>query len=357
MLLPYFDAKRKINDRLGLRFGFTYQAVFLAATAGITDSSQTTSAGGVLSIPISWTLFGRDTGWSGTFTIMPESRHVYGFDVSPQNLGFETGTTLPTAVKFSSMSFRALVMHWGQELFDGQVGVVLGKVAPDDYFNSYRWIHPFMNFWGYANSINSTINWPNPGFGIGAGVKITDQWYVKGMLTDAGGMRFDDPGFFNFGNNFFDGRFFTSAEVGWVTSWSERFSNRIALTVAHSDAYEQSPDSNWGVALATNWTLDRWVPFLLAGVGNGKGENVVSKSTLTLGTGYTFRTHDVLGSSFNYTHPPGGLRDQYTVEVFYRYYLSEKLAMTPDIQLVFDPSLNPDKSAIVYFGIRARADL
>ena len=96
--------------------------------------------------------------------------------------------------------------------------------------------------------------------------------------------------------------------------------NRIAITLAHSDAYEQSPDENWGVSLATNWTFgERWVPFLLAGVGNGAGENVVSKSTATLGLGYTFRTHDVLGTSMNFTNPAGGLRNQYTIESFYRF--------------------------------------
>ena len=134
--------------------------------------------------------------------------------------------------------------------------------------------------------------------------------------------------------------------------------DRIAITVAHSDSYEQSPDENWGVALATNWTFgERWVPFLLAGVGNGKGENTLSKSTVTLGLGYTFRSHDVLGASVNFMQPAGDLRNQYTIESFYRFYLSEKIALSPDVQLVFRPALNPDRNTIAYFGFRARLDL
>jgi porin len=247
-----------------------------------------------------------------------------------------------------------LVMHWGQALFNGKAGVVVGQIAPDDYFNHYRFIHPFFNFYGYGSSITSASNWPNPGFGIGGGVKLTDQWHIKGMLGEAGGFRIGDGAFLHFGDNFFKGHFFKAVEVGWVKSWDERFVDRVALTVMHTDAYEESPDDNWAVGLATNWTFGRWVPFFLAGVGNGKGENTVSKTTATVGLAHTFRSHDVMAGSVNFTHPPGGLRDQYTVETFYPFYLSERLAFTPDIQLVFNPSLNPAKDVMAYFGFRAR---
>jgi porin len=288
-----------------------------------------------------------------------ENRHVYGdYGTPPQNLAFEVGTHLPTAVKFSRMSTRVLVMHWGQSLFGGRAGFVVGQIAPDDYFNSYQLIHPFFNFYGYGSSISPTANWPNPGFGVGAGVKITDQFYVQALFGEAGGYRLDDEVFLHFGDNFFEGKFFTAVEVGWTPlSWAQRFVNRIAITAMHSDAYEQSPDENYAIALASNWTFGRWVPFLLAGVGNGKGENVVAKGTLTAGIGHNFRSHDVFGGSINWIQPPGGLRDQYTIETYYRFYASARVAVTPDLQVVFNPALDPSRDVLVLFGARLRVDL
>lgn len=45
--------------------------------------------------------------------------------------------------------------------------------------------------------------------------------------------------------------------------------------------------------------------------------------------------------------------DQYTVEAYYRLQLAEHLAITPDIQLIKDPALNPDGDFVWIAGIRA----
>jgi porin len=59
--------------------------------------------------------------------------------------------------------------------------------------------------------------------------------------------------------------------------------------------------------------------------------------------------------------PVGGfgtnLDPQYTGEVFYRFQLSQHLAITPDLQWIIDPVLNPGESSIVVIGVRARLSL
>ena len=50
------------------------------------------------------------------------------------------------------------------------------------------------------------------------------------------------------------------------------------------------------------------------------------------------------------------LRDQYTAELHYRLHLLPHLTITPDIQLVIHPALNPDEDQIWVFGLRARLD-
>ena len=49
-----------------------------------------------------------------------------------------------------------------------------------------------------------------------------------------------------------------------------------------------------------------------------------------------------------------GLDDQHTVEVFYRIQLFKELAITPDVQYIKDPALNPKASSMWVWGLRAR---
>ena len=357
LMAPWYAKKAQINERYGLQFGLNYQLVYAWASAGITPESETQSASGVVNIPISWTPIGRNSRNKGTFTIAFENRHVYGFDVSPQNLAFETGTILPTAVKFGDVPFRVLVMHYYQALFDGRFGFVVGKIAADDYFSHHQLMHPFLNYLGFGSIISPSGNWINPGFGIAAGVAIKQQFFIKAGLLDADGDPFNNSEVFDFGNDFWDGRFTSIVEAGWAPSHDERYAKRAAITAWHTDPHD-SFEEGYGVAFAGNWTVgERWVPILLAGASNGKGISVLAERTLTLGLGYNFAHHDVFGSSFNWTRPPGGLRDQYTTELYYRFYLSERMAFTPNIQWVINPSLNTAESSMIYLQIRARFDV
>lgn len=51
----------------------------------------------------------------------------------------------------------------------------------------------------------------------------------------------------------------------------------------------------------------------------------------------------------------GSLRDQFTSELFYRFQLTQFLAVTPDVQLIVDPALSPNTNVLTFFGIRVRA--
>ncbi len=64
---------------------------------------------------------------------------------------------------------------------------------------------------------------------------------------------------------------------------------------------------------------------------------------------------DLIGFGLNWGRPSTqGLRDQYTAELFYRLQLAQNLAVTPDVQLLIDPALNPNEDQIWVLGLRAR---
>ena len=46
--------------------------------------------------------------------------------------------------------------------------------------------------------------------------------------------------------------------------------------------------------------------------------------------------------------------DQYTIESYYRMQVTKRLQVTPDIQLLFNPALNPEQDLVWVLGLRAR---
>jgi len=83
------------------------------------------------------------------------------------------------------------------------------------------------------------------------------------------------------------------------------------------------------------------------------------KETATIGFGRLLdRRTDVLGVGLNWGDPLGaGLENQTTLEVFYRFQIAQNLALTPSIQYLKNPALNPTEDEIWVAGIRLRITL
>jgi porin len=358
VMKPWFDWKAGVVDRTGVQFGVNYTSYFLWASDGIEETSQTSAASGIFDIPVSWSPWGVESGNTGTLFLKFENRHGYGSrPVSPQFLGFETGSILLPATKANKFTFRFWELNFQQRLLNNRVAFVLGKVDPTNYFSFHGLIHPFMNFFGYGNSVSPTANWPNAGTGVVGMVRPTEQLYVMAGLTDAQGDKLESGDVLDFGNQFFEGNFFKTVEAGWTPSYDERYFKKISLTYWHADAFEGSEQGS-GVMFAGHWFFEEtYIPFVLAGFSDGNGANTLAKSTVTLGHGYRFKSHDILGTSINWTRPTGGLRDQYTIEAYYRFTLTERLALTPDVQWVINPALNVEKGSMFYVGLRLRATM
>jgi porin len=80
------------------------------------------------------------------------------------------------------------------------------------------------------------------------------------------------------------------------------------------------------------------------------------QTTFSTGLGLQRENRDVAGIGLSWGKPTDGvLRDQFTSELFYRFQLTQFLAITPDVQLIVDPALNPTTDVLALFGIRFRA--
>jgi len=91
---------------------------------------------------------------------------------------------------------------------------------------------------------------------------------------------------------------------------------------------------------------------LFGRAGWSDGAVPIYNKTATLGVGHLIRQwSDVFGVGVNWGQPPErSLSDQWTAEVFYRMQLSQNLQLTPSIQYLKDPALNPKHSSIWIAG-------
>jgi porin len=129
------------------------------------------------------------------------------------------------------------------------------------------------------------------------------------------------------------------------------------MTAWHADERDNAGvEESWGVTASANWTSDdqAWMPFARAGWSDGSAPLMNGTATLGL-LHYISDRSDVLGLAGNWGKPSDDtLRDQYTGELFHRIQLAQNLAITPSVQLVVDPALNPDQNEVWIGSVRAR---
>ena len=167
------------------------------------------------------------------------------------------------------------------------------------------------------------------------------------------------------GDNFFDGNFFKSIEVGYVPSMAERYFRKLSITYWHTDSYKSAGGSDIssgeGLAISAHWFFkNRFMPYARFAFSNGNGENAFYKKDIQIGHGLRFKSHDILGIGLSWAEtnkPDVKDKDQYTAEVFYRFNLTAHLEITPDFQYIINPTFNPDKSSLTYLAIRGRITL
>jgi porin len=358
-LKPYFDWKARTNEKHGLAFSFDYTGLYQGAneTAGTEDDAS----GGIFRFFGSWTVLNRGGGSPGSIVYKVESRNRLGSGIAPQGLGFEIGYAGLTAAPFSDIDWALTNLYWQQKLSDGRVVFNLGVVDATDYVNVYGLINPWTSFSNLAFLTDATIPAPNQGLGAVLGLMATDNVSLVAGLADANGDPTTPEDFF--GSFFDDAEYFKHIEVGWTPSQDRIYLDNVHVTYWHADERKAAgvPDG-WGLAFsASKFIDDTWMPFLRAGYAEDGG--ALWERSLGIGLGYYLAGRkDLAVIGLNWSRPSEtgvepGLDDQYTIEAFYRLQLSQNLAITPDVQLLIDPALNPQEDRLWVLGLRARLAL
>ncbi len=363
----WYDFKKKLSEDTGIEFGINYTSLFIHSTQTISDENTSNASSGVLDIQGGWTFINRKKGENtGKLFFKINSRHSYNGpnSTAPMFHGLnESGYYGLPATGFRSYSMRMVEFNYQQSLFNNRFHFVVGKIDPTNYFNFHGLIVPWQHFIGYGAAVSGTVNWPDQGLGGIISVRPTEKLYVMAGLTDVRGDIFRKGEFLNFGDQFQNGKFWKSVEVGFVPSFSERFFRKISITYWHSDAYTNTSDqeisSGQGVAVSAHWFFkERFIPFARFGISNGNGENAFYKTDIQIGHGYRFLNYDILGLSLSWNQPNiPDVKNQITSELFYRVNVTAHLEFTPSVQFITNPTFNPNSNSLFYFGMRGRITL
>ena len=348
---PWRDWKSNANKEHGVQLSAHYSTLYQGLSDSLTGEDQ--ASAGVLRATLKWTLTGRETGNEGALNVMVDHRHGFR-DVTPADLASQAGYIGLTGLFYNDIGLALINLNWTQALNDGKAGLVVGRYDPNDYQNVLGMVNPWTLFSNLATNLDTTVALPDSSWGIGGGAWLTDSWYVLGGINDANGLATDDLDFFAGG-----AEFYKYLHVGWSPSQGERYFRNVHVLAWHVDDREDAEiESAHGISLAANWTFDDcWMPYARLGFSRGSAPIYNESVTVGLIRKFLYRS-DIIGLSVNHGSPPDdSLRDQTTIEAFWRFQFSQGLAITPSVQLLLDPALNPNEDTIWVWSLRFRLNL
>lgn len=358
-LEPYFNFKSRLKEKTGLGFGLDYSTAYLGASESL---GETGAGSGMVRLYGSWELLGKGAENTGAFIFKVEHRHKYGA-IPIKSLGFELGYVGLFLPPFSDDGFRMTNFYWRQRFLDGRISMAVGLLDATDYVDVYGLASPWTHFTNFAFSTGSeTMFVPNDvNLGLAIAGYITDHIYAIAGINDNN----SDPTqpFKSFETFFTRKQYFKSVEIGWVSSRARHFFDNIHLMYWHSDGSEfQAALPGWGLNFSGTWFIqDKFMPFLRGGYAEDGG-SLLQKS-VNAGFGwYQASNSHLLGAAIGWGEVNEStwgedLSDQITVEAFYRLQLSTRMALTPTLQFVINPALNPDAGSMFIWGIRGRVSL
>ena len=347
---PWFDWKSRVNEKNRLQLGGHYVSLYQSIDRSLTEEDDAWS--GALRFFGKWTATDPDSRSTGSLAFKVEHRHRIATAVVPADLGFEAGYVGLTGLLFNGPGLVLVDLNWEQDFNQGRSGYLVGRFDPSDYMNVAGYANPFTSFQNLAVLLDASVAFPDASFGVGGGSRIGEQWYVLGSVNDANGLLTELEPFAH------GAEFFSQAEIGWAASnkRNERFFKLANLTFWHVDEREHAGiESAHGALFSANWTFDnRWMPFFRAGWSEGSAP--IYNRSMTLGfIRYFHDGSDLTGVGVNWGQPPDrSLREQVSAEIFYRFQISQNLALTPSVQLLLDPASNPEHDEVWLAGLRAR---
>lgn len=355
---PWYEFKAGLATNYGVQFGVAWTPLYQVATDSLDGQDQ--AAGGIFEFLGRWTFLDRDGDRPGLLGFRIENRHTLGTSFPPQSLFTHVGAGTPTAIGFSEFDLSIAELYYEQDIIKDRFIVRVGKTLPFAIYDFFFFKNPKTDFLNANFALNPAIAWPQFGLGAATEVRPWEEIYILAGIHDANGA----PTRAGFDTFFDDREYFVVGEVGWdpgylVGDQYNPMAPDVHATFWHVDARTRAGlPEGWGVSLTGQKPFGPIVPF--ARYGYSDGGPALLQHLVMAGIGWIQAfgyAKDVVGFAASYGKPSAsGLRDQYTGELYYRMQLTRRLALTPSVQLIANPSANPNRDLLALFGIRARLD-
>ncbi|MGI9241222.1 MAG: carbohydrate porin, partial [Verrucomicrobiales bacterium] len=351
LFAPAYDFRQHIEDTLGLKIGMDYTT--MSQWSSHTEDGQDFGMSQVLRALGTWRPIRTPGGARGELVWKTETRTSLGGNPTPRDLGFNSGSALSTA-NFKELRYWGLTdLYWKQLFQDGKYGILVGHMDPGDWADQYSLLNAWTSFMNDAFYNNPTEAIPSRGFGIVGQLYTEKSLYLLAGIHDANG----GDGRLDW-NSFWDGsEYFTWAEVGLRGESGISARNNTHLHVWHQDAREEAgTEESWGTIFTHSFVTGHdGVAFLRAGYSEGDAPQM----RRFVGAGYSTKVfdRDRLGIATSWGSPPDkSRRDQVTSEIFYRLQVTENMTISPDLQLIYQPSFTDETDWLVMPGVRVRIE-
>ena len=371
---PYFEFKTGLYDRIGLKLAFSYQMIALGASSAkpagedLSQGRQTAWAGGLL-IEAQWVLYQREKDYPGSLVAAFDWRHAFQNTAPPAFFSLDTGSAWPHDTYFLSWRPWFPILFYEQGFKKDIFVLRFGNLSPPQFLDFFRFKDPRTSFSGGPFTGAVFINpLAPPGFGVQFDLRpIQDnELYFTGLVHDQNAR----PEVYTWNEFFTKGDLYYGLEIGYFWRRAPGDFDHLHVNVIYADApAEPSPAGAFlGVGNEPGWVLkahgskqiDRWVVY----------GNYTYNTSQGGPFGLTVADHSVAGglAFLRPFHVNGewslgavwakpinrALRDQYGIETYWKILFAEDLWVTPNLQLIFNPTYNTTKTVLAVGGIKLR---
>lgn len=355
---PFLKGKRALDDmevylkeNYSLQFTPEWTMIWQQATIGGSDNSLLMNN---IDVPLLLTPANKDgSPGNGSLGVLFRQRDEF-LGTTPRELADSIGINTQTNdTGLSDDSFTALLeLWWEQRMMDDQLRVRFGRVDQGAYLDGNRYGGSDRKLFMAEPLATGGPNrrYPQEGFGFTVVHDPNDKpfYYAFGMhdanavSTQSGSNTIDD------GDYFFGGQFgFTPVIEGWGKG-IYRVSGSYSMD---NESYGEA----WSVMLSFDQDIDPKNLGLFFRYGVSDGDDLTLDQQL--GTGVVFKNpfgfkDDRIGIGAFWFGVNQASHNDIGTEVFYRFQLSTRVQLTPDVQFIF-PDRNRD--FVTVFGMRLRS--
>jgi len=351
----YFDWKEEVYDRIGLKFGVYYQQAFMNATETAPFASFESAWGDWWGVNAKWTLLNRGEDFEGSLVVVAAERRSIGDNAVPAQYGaLDVGSLYPVNFGFTSWPFAIEELYWEQWIENSAV-VRAGITAAGAAMNPFRFKDDRTSFSATPFAFHESI--PAPAQGPGFAVKwwpIEDsEFYVTGVLNDVNGNPNNGSAGIDL-NSFFKREFFYAWEFGYVWRREGGEFDRLFLDLFYADERStRDPDvllnkAGGGFKIMGEKQLGPWVVFGSYTFNTAEGGSTsvsLGRHTVTAGGAYLsplgIRGEIGMGMIWMKPHDVLPSRNQLGFEAYWKILFTPNAWVTPGIQFIHHPSLNP----------------